>query len=120
VHALDHGQKFDRQPGDFRGTVRRPFLNEVSKMRKVKPSAVRRRDDVVAPPPDLAQAAAAMGAMSAGPAPVGPAKMTRLEGPAAAAVAETMGGPHLEAGPAPVRAGAGGAARDTKRPAPRR
>lgn len=89
-------------------------------MRKVKPSVVRERSDVAAPPADLAQAAAAMGAMSAGPAPVGPAKMTRLESPAAEAfAAATFGGTHLEAGPAPVRAGARGA-EDTKRPARRR
>jgi hypothetical protein len=89
-------------------------------MRKVKSSAVRESDDIAAPPADLAQAAAAMGAMSAGPAPVGPAKMTRLEGPAAEAfAAASLGGTHLEAGPAPVRAGARGAAEDAKRPARR-
>jgi len=90
-------------------------------MRRVKSSVVRASGEVAAPPADLAQAAAAMGAMSAGPAPVGPPKVTRLEGPAAAAfAAATLGGPHLEAGPAPVRPGARGAAEDTKRPARRR
>ena len=90
-------------------------------MRKVKASVVRESDDVALPPADLARAAAAMGAMSAGAAPGGPPKMTRLEGPAAAAfAAATLEGTHLEAGPAPVRAGEGGAAEEAKRPARRR
>jgi hypothetical protein len=90
-------------------------------MPKVKPSAVPGSAEVAGPPADLAQAAATMGAMSAGPAPVGPAKGTRLEGPAAAAfAAAALGGTHLEAGPAPVLAGKPQAAEKTKRPARRR
>lgn len=74
-------------------------------MRKAKSSVVPHTGDIAALPPDLAQAAAAMGAMSAGPAPAVPARMTHIEGPEEAAFAAAAAGPHLEAGPAPARAG---------------
>jgi hypothetical protein len=86
-------------------------------MRKAKARVVHRTGEAAALPPELAQSAAAMGAMSAGAAPVGSAKMTRLEGSDAAAfAAAALGGAHLEAGPAPARAGGRKAADETKRP----
>jgi hypothetical protein len=66
-----------------------------------KSSVASRVSDAAAPPAELARAAAAIGAMSAGPAPVGPANVTPFGG----AVAAALEGPNLEAGPAPARAG---------------
>ena len=86
-------------------------------MRKAKSSARPRGKGVLAPPAELAQAAAALGAISAGPAPVGPVKATRIEGQT---VAEFMG-TRLEAGPAPARAGGREESpRESKRPRQKR
>jgi hypothetical protein len=68
-----------------------------------------------APPPEVLKAAAAIGAMSAGPAPTQPGPAGRLESLTAVAL-EAMGGSPLDAGSAPARAGRREAAEQAEKP----